>query len=84
MEIIYPVHWFSINQTIGFKENVQLILVNDGSTDNSAHSISHYHGDNKNYKYHPLDILYYKNLGLFDYGRLQIQIFDNNGNTWFG
>ena len=25
-----------INQTIGFKENIQLILVNDGSTDNSG------------------------------------------------
>ena len=24
-----------INQTIGFKENIQLILVNDGSPDNS-------------------------------------------------
>ena len=24
-----------INQTIGFEENIQLILINDGSTDNS-------------------------------------------------
>ena len=34
-----------INQDIGFKENVQLILVNDGSTDNSMDIISKYYQD---------------------------------------
>ena len=35
-----------INQTIGFEENVQLILVNDGSTDNSEEICLNYE---KNY-----------------------------------
>ena len=37
-----------INQTIGFEENVQLILVNDGSTDNSEEICLNYE---KNYGY---------------------------------
>ena len=32
-----------INQTIGFEENIQLILVNDGSTDSTLSILSEYH-----------------------------------------
>lgn len=32
-----------VNQTIGFEGNIQLILVNDGSTDGSAEICRHYH-----------------------------------------
>lgn len=43
-----------INQSIGFEENIQLILVNDGSTDNSEKICQHYKNE------YPENIFYIK------------------------
>ena len=58
-----------VNQTIGF-ENIQLILINDGSIDNSEEICLKYQ------KIYPENIIYYKHFGLLQ------QVLTFRGISW--